>query len=293
MESRYGFVKLQPKEVSSWLSQQKVGRIVKLIQLHHTWQPNYATFTKYPDGFTLQKNMQTFHKNQGWSDIGQHFSVFPDGSIITGRSLNNSPAGITGGNSGAICIENIGNFDVGGDTMTEAQKSAIIVLVQSLMKKFNISTSSIRYHAWYTPNGTYLGDYNSSKSAKTCPGTNFFGGNTKSAFERHLKPLLKGTIVKEEQPMTVEEKKEFEALKKEITNLQNQLNEHIQEKHFIYSYIDDNMPDWCKRIVTKAIEVGMLKGAETDAKGNITNLGLTIHDIKALAFDLRDKGYDV
>lgn len=296
MESRYGFVKLKPNEFYSWLSVQKVSRSVRLIQLHHTWQPNYSTFNKYPDGFTLQKNMQTFHKNQGWADIGQHFSVFPDGSIITGRSLNKSPAGIVGGNTGAICIENVGNFDKGGDNMTEAQKNAIIILVQSLMKKFGLNTSSIRYHCWYTAGGTYLGDYNPSRSAKTCPGTNFFGGNTKSAFEKNLKPLLEGNVnvVKEEDlPMTAAEKKAFENLQNMVKDLQKQMSEHVQEHHFVYGYIDDNMPDWCKPIVLKAIEVGVLKGVSTDAKGNITNLGLTIHDIKALAFDLREKGYDV
>ena len=126
MESKFGFVKLKPDEIYSWVLTQDVSRVIKYIQLHHTWKPNYDTFYQYPDGFTLQKNMQTHHKSNGWSDIGQHFSVFPDGSVLTGRSLNTNPAGIVGGNSGAICIENVGNFDKNGDNMTEAQKNAIM-----------------------------------------------------------------------------------------------------------------------------------------------------------------------
>ena len=46
MEVKYGFTKLKPNEFYSWLSMQKVSRSGKLIQLHHTWQPNYATFKK-------------------------------------------------------------------------------------------------------------------------------------------------------------------------------------------------------------------------------------------------------
>lgn len=35
-----------------------------------------------------------------------------------------------------------------------------------------------------------MGTYIAGKSAKTCPGTNFFGGNTREAFEKNLLPLL-------------------------------------------------------------------------------------------------------
>ena len=37
---------------------------------------------------------------------------------------------------------------------------------------------------------TYLGDYIKGQSCKSCPGTNFFGGNTKKAFEENLLPLI-------------------------------------------------------------------------------------------------------
>lgn len=295
MQSRNGFIKMQPNEVANWLSSMYVARQVKYIQLHHTWQPDYTTFRKLPDEFALQSNMKSYHVNScGMIDIAQHFTVFPNGVIMTGRSLNNNPAGIVGGNSNAICIENLGNFDRGHDEMTSAQKEAIIILVQSLMHKFNLSTSSIRYHAWYSEEGMYLGDYNSAKSAKTCPGTAFFGGNTKAAFKSNLKPLLEGSYVKEEdKPMTADERKAFDNLSKQVNDLTEAFNQHMRKDHMVYDYVDNNMPDWCKPIVSKAIEVGMLKGAETDANGNITKLGLTLQDIKALAYDLREKGYDV
>lgn len=171
----------------------KVTRAVKRIQLHHTWSPSYKNFTG-SNHLTLQKNMKSYHVNtNGWSDIGQHFTIFPDGVIMTGRSLNSSPAGIYGANTGAICIECLGNFDKGGDTMTEEQKTAIVACVKILLDRFKLNAdNNITYHAWWTSGGKDLGDYVKGHSVKTCPGTDFFGGNTLTSYDKILKPLIKG-----------------------------------------------------------------------------------------------------
>ena len=128
--------------------------------------------------------------------IAQHFNVFPDGKITTGRSLNSNPIGISGWNTGAICVEIYGNFDKGQDTMNAAQKKAVIALFGELCKRFKLtpSNSTIRYHAWFTSGGTYLGDYKAGKSRKSCPGTNFFGGNTMAAFNKNFLPAVKEYI---------------------------------------------------------------------------------------------------
>jgi hypothetical protein len=78
--------------------------------------------------------------------------------------------------------------------MTEEQKQAVVAVYGELCKKFKItpSTSTLRCHAWFTAGGTYLGDYNKSKSAKTCPGTNFMGfGNSKAAIQNNFIPMVK------------------------------------------------------------------------------------------------------
>ena len=179
----------------------KATRMIKLIQLHHTWSPNYTHFNG-KNHLSLQKNMQTHHvKNNGWADIGQHFTIFPDGKICTGRDINSSPAGIYGANTGAICIECLGNFDVGGDNMTEAQKETIVAVTKLLLDKFNLKAEEgVTYHAWWTSSGGDIGDYIKGKSAKTCPGTAFFGGNTLTAYENNLMPLIKN-YGKEEKKM--------------------------------------------------------------------------------------------
>jgi len=65
--------------------------------------------------------MKNYHLSKSFSDIAQHFTTFPDGTILTGRSLEKTPAGISGFNSNAICIENLGNFDSGADVITNLQ----------------------------------------------------------------------------------------------------------------------------------------------------------------------------
>ena len=126
-----------------------------------------------------------------WSDIGQNFTIFPDGVILTGRNINKAPAGIKGANSNGICIECVGNFDKGGDVMTDAQKEAIIAVTKILLDKFGLNAKTgVTYHAWWSSDGREIGDYVKGHSAKTCPGTNFFGGNSLTAYEKNLLPLI-------------------------------------------------------------------------------------------------------
>ena len=203
MKSVYGFTRFDTdEEFKNWLKNKSVTRTVNKLQIHHTGSPSYSNFFKsngtHEDELTRQKNMKSFHVNsRGMSDIAQHFTVFPNGKIVTGRSLNSNPAGITGWNTGAICVEIYGNFDKGQDTMKDAQKKAVIMLYGELCKKFKLtpSTNTIRCHAWFTSGGTYLGDYYPSKSRKSCPGTAFMGfGNSKSAIANNFIPLVKNYI---------------------------------------------------------------------------------------------------
>ena len=221
-------------EFKGYLDSLKVTRSIKLIQLHHTWSPNYSHFKG--NHLTLQRGMQTTHiKNNGWSDIGQHFTIFPDGMICTGRDINTSPAGIKGANTGSICIECLGNFDIGGDKMTEEQKEAIVGATRMLLDRFKLNASNVIYHAWWTASGTSLGTYVKGKSAKTCPGTNFFGGNTKEAYQKNLMPLIEN---------------------------------YGKEEKIMYNTIKD-IPDWGKPTIEKLINKGFLNG-DTEGKLNLS-----------------------
>lgn len=185
----------------AYVDKLKISRNIKYIQLHHTYSPSYKHFTG-ENHQALQKNMKNYHiKTNGWSDIGQNLTIFPDGVIMLGRPLNISPAGIRGANSNGICIECLGNFDIGGDIMTEEQKKSIVAVTKILLDKFGLNANeNVTYHCWWSADGRELGDYVKSASAKTCPGTNFFGGNGLTAYTNNLKPLIEN-YGKEEKVM--------------------------------------------------------------------------------------------
>lgn len=181
-------------EFENWIGQVRVGRTVLKIQQHHTYIPSYIHFNG-SNHFERQLAMKNYHVNQnGWQDIGQHFTIFPDGVVVTGRSLEKSPACILNQNANAICIENFGNFDIGGDTMTSLQRESIISLTAALCKKFNLVPNSncIVYHHWFRLDNGNRNDGGGNN--KSCPGTNFFGGNKVGDFNANFLPLVEAKI---------------------------------------------------------------------------------------------------
>ena len=211
MKKEFGFILFDNiNEFEKYLNNEKVTRKISRLQVHHMSLPNYHTWDTtdkkiYKNNRELgrTKALDDFGKNKWhYKDcnnhyIAQHFNIFPNGKITTGRSLNSKPIGITGWNENAICVEIYGDFDKNKDIMTTAQKQSVIALYALLCKKFNIkpSTDTIRAHCWFTSGGVYLGDYYASKSAKSCPGTNFMNfGNSRSAFIDNFYPLIESYL---------------------------------------------------------------------------------------------------
>jgi len=132
----------------------------KELHVHHTWRPNHAQYygTNHTDedkrAIDRQKAMRDFHVNtNGWSDIGQHVTLLPDGRFVTGRPFNQTPASIKGYNTGAFAVEMIGDFDKGQDRLEGWQRESII----GLAKYFDSKGKYIRFHR--------------ENAAKTCPGS--------------------------------------------------------------------------------------------------------------------------
>ena len=238
MKTKNGFSLLEnEKDVKEWLSKQKVTRTINKLQVHHMDLPNYSTWEKTDKKVFSEPHFgrtqsldsygkSTWHYSDGHGHyIAQHFNVFPDGKITTGRNLNSTPIGIRGWNTGAICIEIYGCFDKGKDKMTSAQKKAVIYLYGELCKRFKIkpSTSTIRPHCWFTAGGTYLGKYDVNKSAKTCPGTAFWGkGCSKDGFAWFIMDVKNYVEGKKEEPKKEETKattKKFEIITLDKLNI--------------------------------------------------------------------------
>lgn len=185
------FLLLETNEFESWLNMQVIKRKILLIQQHHTYIPAYKHFTG-DNYFLLCQSMEKSHIARGFDQIAQNFTTFPDGTIMVCRNIDIVPAGIKGANANGVCIENLGNFDKKGDVMTENHKNCIITVTASLLRRFKLEANeqTIVYHHWYdlTKGKRILTE--GTGETKSCPGTNFFEGNTVADFRNNLLPLF-------------------------------------------------------------------------------------------------------
>ncbi len=135
------------------------GRQITAVHMHHTWQPDHSQYR----GESTIDGMWNHHvNNNGWSDIAQHISIAPDGSIWTGRGCISPPASSSGQNgtaaAGPFMFEMIGNFDSGKDTFGGLQKQTTLAVIAALLDHFDLPVSALRFH-------------NQLGSPKSCPGT--------------------------------------------------------------------------------------------------------------------------
>ncbi len=83
------------------------------------------------------EQIDSWHKQRGWTCIGYHFLVRKDGTIYRGRPENVVGAHASNHNSTSIGICAEGNFEI--EEMAEVQKRALIELVSYLKNKYNIT----------------------------------------------------------------------------------------------------------------------------------------------------------
>ncbi len=184
------FILFDLAEFASWLSALSVNRVIRVIQEHHTYLPDYSQFDRNRNHFDHLRSMEYSHLQRGFAEIAQNLTIFPDGAIAVCRSFEKIPAGIKGANKYAICIENLGNFDAGGDAMRAEQTESIIQTTALLCRKFHLEpgTDSILYHHWFDL--TSGERTNGSGNTKTCPGTAFFKGNSVQQANDNFIPLV-------------------------------------------------------------------------------------------------------
>ncbi|MFE4524758.1 hypothetical protein ACFRCQ_22070 [Cytobacillus firmus] len=148
------FVKLNADELIQILKQYNHTE----LHVHHTWKPNHDNFNG-KNHEKVQNGMRNFHmKTNGWDDIAQHVSLFPDGTFLTGRNFGKQPVSIKGfngsGNRIPFACEMVGDFDIGEDKLEGKQRDAIL----KVAKFFNDQNKYIRFHRENAP-------------WKSCPGT--------------------------------------------------------------------------------------------------------------------------
>lgn len=133
-----------------------------------------------PEGkhFTVEQ-IRSWHtapkpKGNGWRDIGYHFVIYLDGSIHTGRPIEQVGAHCSGHNAHSIGICYIGGCDAADptgrtpkDTRTPAQKAAMERLVRGLLRKY--PGARVRGHRDYSPDLNGNGTVERCEWIKACP----------------------------------------------------------------------------------------------------------------------------
>lgn len=85
------------------------------------------------------ETIRSWHKKKGWSDIGYHYVISLDGVLQEGRPIEKVGAHARGHNVGSIGVCYIGGVDANNDpkdTMTEAQETCMVNLLQSLKEQY-------------------------------------------------------------------------------------------------------------------------------------------------------------
>ncbi|HQR10726.1 MAG TPA: caspase family protein [Casimicrobiaceae bacterium] len=158
-------------------------RRINAVHLHHTWRPNHAQWR----GVRTVQAIRRYHVEElGWSDIAQHLTIGPDGSLWTGRSLDRAPASVSGhngtGSEGPFMIEMAGDFDVGQDTLRDPQAQSVHQVVAAICAAFRLDVSSIRFHNEFT-------------TLKTCPGSSLALADFRNAVGELLRPMLAAPVL--------------------------------------------------------------------------------------------------
>lgn len=131
-------------------------RIVE-VHMHHTWRPNRS---QYQGAKTINGMWRHHTAVNGWSDIAQHITIAPDGTIWLGRNWNRSPASSGGFNGtsarGPFMFEIIGDFDAGHDPFDGPQRDTVIGVIAHVQRRFGLQPEALRFH--------------NEMSSKSCPG---------------------------------------------------------------------------------------------------------------------------
>lgn len=94
------------------------------------------------------KDIDNWHRANGWNGIGYHFVIDLDGTVESGRRCDKDGAHCQGHNSKAIGVVYVGGILRGkaSDTRTPQQKEAMRWLLRVLMHAYSIPLERVHCH---------------------------------------------------------------------------------------------------------------------------------------------------
>lgn len=132
----------------------KAGNLVTPVQAIDSWHK--ARGFKRSDEFRKRQN-------QNLTSIGYHYVIYTNGTIVTGRHLDEVGAHVQGNNTNSIgvCL-------VGTDQFTNAQWAALTLLVKSFASMY--PKARVLGHRDYSPDLNGDGQVTRNEWLKICPG---------------------------------------------------------------------------------------------------------------------------
>lgn len=192
-----------------------------------------------------------------------------NGEIATVQTLpwETAPWGVGSGEKGSynathvqfeICEDGLDDPEYYHAVMTEAAQ-----LCAYLCTRYNIDVSQVVSHheAYLAGMGGNHGDIDHWLWRFSDTMDDF---RSKVAYE--IKKL------KEEEPMTIEEKNEFNELKNQVTQLDKKIADVSADEKLLHeqvypkwAYIDNNLPEWARETVVKLANDGVLQGNDQNS----------------------------
>ena len=110
----------------------KANREIEAIYLH-------CTATK-PGVPVSVESIRRYHVDvRGWSDIGYHYLVQPDGRIDAGRPVDRPGGHVRGDNKRTVGVSMVGNWDEAEPARDDPQIWNTGVLIAKLLRLYNLS----------------------------------------------------------------------------------------------------------------------------------------------------------
>ena len=110
----------------------KSTRVINEIIVHCSATPEGKDYTL--------DTIRQWHRQRGFSDIGYHYVIHPDGTVEEGRDVNIAGAHCSGHNSKSIGICYIGGMTADNkkakDTRTEEQRKSLKALLMAMRKLY-------------------------------------------------------------------------------------------------------------------------------------------------------------
>lgn len=169
--------KVSLEDLVAMLLHRPPRRYITEIVEHHSAIPAVRHYKMRASWVGIQRNHRApkWQRGRGWSDIGYHIGVGPDGTIWLLRPVGRGGGHTLGHNADSIGLCMLGDYRIGKDDPTVAVAMAVNVTA-ALCTAYNLGPEAVFFHSDF--------------ARKDCPGS----GIIRSEFRGAVDVTMRGNI---------------------------------------------------------------------------------------------------